>query len=133
MRKSLEFCYLCDEFPCKRFDGVDRSDSFITHKNQLLDLKKAKDIGIGAYAKELNEKISILETLLANYDDGRRKSFFCIAINHLGLQDVKNTFTLIELEVSPEHTIKERAAVAVHLLQATADKQGISLKLRKKS
>ena len=45
----------------RRFD---LSDSFITHKNQLKDLYKAKQIGMEAYKTELNEKIRILEELL---------------------------------------------------------------------
>ena len=129
--KNLEYCYQCDVFPCKKYDGADQSDSFISHLNQFEDLKKAKNIGIGAYSKELNEKVTILETLLANYDDGRRKSFFCIAVNLLELQDVKRILKQIELEVLPEQSIKERAAIAVRLFQAIADKQGISLSLRK--
>ena len=75
-RKGLEYCYQCDTFPCQKYDGAGEFDSFISHLNQLKDMDKAKNIGIGVYSKELGEKISLLETLLANYDDGRRKSFF---------------------------------------------------------
>ena len=78
-RKNFEYCYQCGEFPCEKYDGVYQSDSFISHLNQLSDLEKAKTIGMDAYARELNEKTAILETLLDNYDDGRRKNFFCIA------------------------------------------------------
>ena len=131
-RKNLEYCYQCGEFPCKKYDGADQSDSFISHLNQFNDLEKAKNIGMDAYSKELNEKITMLETLLVNYDDGRRKSFFCIAVNLLELQDVKKTLEQIDLEVCPELSIKERAVVAVQLLQTMADIRGISLKLRKK-
>ena len=130
-RKNLEYCYQCDEFPCKKYDGADQSDSFISHLNQLKDIEKAKKIGMDAYSKELNEKIAMLETLLSNYDDGRRKGFFCIALNLLGLQDVKQALKQIELESCSEQSIKERAVIAVRLLQSVADKQGISLKLRK--
>jgi hypothetical protein len=131
-RKHLEYCYQCDEFPCKKYDGADQSDSFISHLNQLKDLEKAKNIGMDAYSEELNEKIAILETLLENYDDGRRKSFFCTALNLLELQNIKNAVAQIELEVCPEQSIKERTATAVRLFQTIADKQGISLSLRKK-
>jgi len=130
--KNLAYCYPCDEFPCKKYDGVDRSDSFITHLNQHKDLEKAKNTGMDAYAKELDKKIAILETLLAHYDDGRRKSFFCVAINLLELQDIKATLKQIALEAHPEQSTKERAAIAVGLLRAMADKRGISLALRKK-
>lgn len=65
-RKDLEYCYQCKEYPCKKFDCADQSDSFITHLKQFCDMEKAKTLGIDAYRKELDEKISILETLLAN-------------------------------------------------------------------
>ena len=132
-RKEIEYCYQCDEFPCKKYDGADQTDSFISHLNQFKDLKKAKSIGIDAYAKELNEKISVLETLLTNYDDGRRKNFFCVALNLLEMQDVEKTMEQIEFEACPEQSIKERAVIAVRLIQAIADEQGVSLKLRKKA
>ena len=132
-RKEMEYCYQCDEFPCKKYDDAEQSDSFISHLNQLKDLKKAKNIGMDAYSKELNEKISVLETLLANYDDGRRKSFFCVALNLLELQDVKKTMERIKFEACPEQSVKERATIAVRLLQTIADKRVISLELRKKA
>ena len=131
--KEIEYCYQCGEFPCKKYDGADQTDSFISHLNQLKDLEKAKNIGINTYSKELNEKISILETLLANYDDGRRKSFFCVAINLLELQDAEKAIERIEFEARPEQSIKERATIAVRLIQTIADEQGVSLKLRKKA
>ena len=131
MRKEIEYCYQCDEFPCKKYDGAEQSDSFITHHNRLKDVDKAKSIGIDAYSKELNEKISILETLLINYDDGRRKSFFCTAINLLELHDIKKVLSQIEFELCSEQSVKERAVIAVRLFQAAADEQSISLKLRK--
>jgi len=80
---GIEFCYLCYEYPCEKYDDIDAFDSFITHRNQLKDFKKVKKIGIETYQSELDEKIKILKYLLVNYNDGRRKSFFCIAINLL--------------------------------------------------
>ena len=132
-RKEIESCYQCDEFPCKKYDGVEQADSFITHLNQLKDLAKAKKIGIDGYSKELDEKISILKMLLENYDDGQRKSFFCTALNLLESQDVKTVVEQIEIEARPEQSIKERAVLASQLFQTMAERQGISLKLRKKA
>lgn len=131
-RKGLEYCFQCDEFPCKKYDGADQSDSFITHLHQFTDMEKAKTLGIDAYKRELDEKIGILENLLAHYDDGRRKGLFCLAVNLLELQDVQSVMEQIELETNPEQPIKERAASAVLLFQKMAESRGIVLKLRKK-
>jgi len=132
-RKGIEYCFLCEEYPCKKYDGADLTDSFITHKNQLRDLEKAKRIGMEAYETELNEKVMILGDLVKNYNDGRRKSFYCLAVNLLDLQDVKNVIGRIGSMIEPEMTLKIKAAAAARLFEGMAEKKGISLKLRKKT
>ena len=131
-RKGIEYCYECNEFPCKKYDGADQSDSFITHLHQISDLNKAKSLGIDAYKEELNEKVEILEHLLANYNDGRRKSLFCIATNLLEIEDLRNIVRQIKAEAQADMPPKEKAAIAVRLLQEIAGQRNISLKLRKK-
>jgi len=132
-RKEIDYCYQCSDFPCEKYDGAADSDSFITHQNQMKDMYKAKSIGIDIYVKELNERISILKILLENYDDGRRKSFFCTALALLDLHELKSLPDLLASEAQQAQTLKERAAMAARLLQAMAEKQNVSLKLRKKT
>jgi len=124
---------LCDEFPCKKYDGADQTDSFITHKNQFRDIEKAKQIGIAAYEGELNLKIKILEELLENYDDGRRKGLFCLAVNLLELDDVNLVMEQIKAETASTFDIKEKAKTAAGLFEVKAAQQNIELKLRKKA
>ncbi len=131
-RKGIEYCYHCDEFPCKKYDGADQSDSFITHLHQLSDFEKVKSIGIDTYKEELNEKIEILEHLLDNYNDGRRKNLFCIAVNLLEIKDLRHIVEQINSETQSDMPIKEKAAAAVRLFQEMAELRNISLKLRKK-
>jgi hypothetical protein len=74
---GVEYCYLCDEYPCEKYyDSEKIKDSFITKQRQLADFQKVKEIGLDAYQAELEEKVGILERLLAGFDDGRKKSFF---------------------------------------------------------
>jgi len=129
-RKGLEYCILCEEYPCKKYDGADLTDSFITHKNQYSDFEKAKRIGLPAYEAELNEKVKVLEHLLKNYDDGRRKGFFCLAVNLLEFHDTNAVMEQIADEANPAAPQKEKAAAAVRLFEAMAEKRGVSLKLR---
>ena len=130
-RRGLEYCFLCEDYPCGKYDGVDLSDSFITHQNQIRDLEKAKRIGMDAYKSELDEKISILNILLENYNDGRSKGFFCIAVNLLELGDVNSILEKIQGEAGPGVSRKEMCVLAVRLFREIADQRGISLKLRK--
>ena len=133
-RGGIEYCYSCVEYPCEKYHGIDEFDSFITHRNQLKDFEKVKKIGIGSYQSELAEKTGILKYLLANYNDGRRKSFFCIAVNLLELQDVKSVVEQIAAETESNNlTLKEKATLAANLFQTMAAKRNIVLKLNKKT
>ncbi len=131
---GVEFCYLCHEYPCEKYAGIDMFDSFITHCNQLKDFKKVIKIGLDTYMSELAEKMELLKFLLANFNDGRRKSFFCLAVNLLELQDVKSIVKEISANADSENlTIKEKAALAAELFQALAARRNIVLRLNKKA
>lgn len=86
---GLEYCFECSDYPCEKYGRIDEFDSFISHQNRKMDMEKAKEIGMEAYNREQTEKIEILNSLLSRYNDGRRKSFFCVAVNLLDLQDIK--------------------------------------------
>ena len=96
-------------------------------------MEKAKVLGIDAYKNELNEKISILETLLANYDDGRRKGLFCLAVNLLEIQDVRHVMEQILSRTQTNQPLKDKAATAAQLFQSMAEQRDLTLELRKKS
>lgn len=125
-----EYCFMCVNFPCEKYKGIADFDSFVPRRNIFADIQKAKDKGVENYINELSEKIEALNELLENYNDGRKKSFYCTAINLLKLEDIKNTMK--RLKENNYDTIKDRAAAAVKLFQIIADERNISLKLKKK-
>ncbi len=128
-----EYCFQCGEFPCGKYEGVDAFDSFITHKNQMSDIEKFKEIGMDAYNDEQSGKSEILKLLLSEYNDGRKKTFFCVAVNLLELKDIKEIMgQLSVIEGKERLSVKERAAYAEKLFKETASKQNVELKLRKK-
>jgi hypothetical protein len=131
-KRDLEYCFKCGEYPCAKYDGADAWDSFITHRNQFSDLDKARKGGIENYATELSEKIALLQELLRDYDDGRRKSFYCLAVNLLEPSDATSIIERLRKEVSPNVSVKEKAGVSVRLFTDMAEQRGLSLKLRKK-
>ena len=73
----------------------------------------------------------ILKELLKDYDDGRRKSVYCLAVNLLDMQEINTVMRRIVDEIEPQASVKTKAETAVRLFQAKADKRGIILKLRK--
>ncbi|NLO85725.1 MAG: DUF3795 domain-containing protein [Clostridiales bacterium] len=133
MQRGVTYCFECESFPCATYDGIDEFDSFITHRHQLKDLRKAQEIGIDAYQKGQAEKVACLSFLLINYNDGRKKSFFCVAVNLLDLGEIKAVIEVLTQETAQrELTLKEKAALAQRLFEEVASQHGISLKLRKK-
>lgn len=120
-----EYCFQCSEYPCDRYAHIDEYDSFITHMNQKADLEKMQKIGEEAYNAEQVEKRNILGRLLAEYNDGRKKTLFCLAVNLLPLEDLRTVFADGDMDLS----IKDRAKLMEKRLK---EKSSVELKLRKK-
>lgn len=129
----VEYCFLCPEFPCDKYAGAEDYDSFITHQRQLSHIQRASEIGIEVYNQEQTKKSEILQTLLSDFDDGRKKTFYCLAVNLLSLEQVESVMKQVAINKSLlTLPIKEKAAVVVSLFQDRASEQGLVLKLRKK-
>ena len=97
--------------------------------SQKKDLEKLQRIGEEAYIQEQQEKRQILDRLLADYNDGRKKTLFCLAVNLMDLQTLKEIMAQADREYSGL-PLKERSAAIAQLLK---DRSNIELKLRKKA
>ena len=127
---SPAYCFQCGEFPCGRYEGIDEYDSFITHQKRLADMERARAAGLADYQAELRERQELLNYFLANCNDGRRKTLFYLAANLLSpkaLQEAREPAAAMA-EQSP----KERGTQTAALLQASAAREGVLLKLRRK-
>lgn len=130
---QVEYCYQCGEFPCVKYEGIGDYDSFITHQRQVLDIERAREIGIDEYNEEQQRKIRILHSLLYEYNDGGRKSFYCMAINLLPLTETEKILDeLIADSQFSAASLREKVEFIVSRFQSLAKEQGVELKLRKK-
>lgn len=129
---EIEFCLLCPEFPCPKYDGAVGCDSFITHRHMLLDAEKVKADGLDVYKAQLEAKMALLQDLLEHYNDGRKKSFYCLAVNLLELPDMQAVMEQLKAEATPQQTPKEKAALAQALFEAMANRRGVALVLNTK-
>ena len=120
-----EYCFQCAEYPCEKYESIDEFDSFITHRNQKADLEKMQRIGEETYNAEQREKRLILDRLLAQYNDGRKKTLFCLAVNLLPLEILQDIFADDDLEMP----VKERASQMEKRLK---EQSNVELKLRRK-
>lgn len=131
-RGGLEHCFLCGDYPCERYEGVMDYDSFLPHRNMARDMELAGRMGLEAYRAVLEEKAQVLTWLLAEYNDGRRKSLFCAAACLLELEDLKLARRRIRAQTGPEMTRKERSTLAVRCLGELARERGVCLRLRRR-
>ncbi len=126
---NVDYCFQCTEYPCKRYDGIDRHDSLISHRNQKRDMTKAKEIGIEAYLAEQRAKKELLTRFLKDYDDGTKDVFFCLAVNMLEVEDLQNTLSLVDSQ-SHGLSIHDKAEQLEKQLQKCAAVRHIPLVLR---
>ena len=66
-----------------------------------------------------------MDRLLAAYNDGRKKTLFCLAANLLPLEDLRTVFEDGDMEL----TVKDRARLMEKRLK---ERSSVDLKLRKK-
>ena len=96
-------------------------------------MEKAQRIGIEQYNLEQQEKIQILSYLLSNYNDGRRKNFFCVAVNLLELSEIQEAIDQIQSNGElPSLPFKSQCLYVAEVFQKIADRRNIKLKLIKK-
>lgn len=132
--QGVSFCWECSEYPCPHYDGFDAYDSFVSHRNREQDVARVQVLGLESYLQELEEKCSILDKLLIRWNDGRRKTFFDTAVYLLPLEELRSVMDALEHQPQlTEQPVKERASAAVALFQEVASRQGVNLKLNKKS
>ena len=130
---GVEYCCQCREYPCGKYEHIDDFDSFITHRNRRADLEKVRQFGAEAYNTEQMEKMKILDILLSGYNDGRKKTLFCVAVNLLNLQELKEALREIESRPDVETlTLKEKSAFAAGVLSEIASRRKVDLKLHRK-
>lgn len=128
---DVEYCFLCGSFPCGRFKSQIVKDSFITYRNVLNDMQKAALIGVGEYQKELDEKVEFLEYLILNFNDGRKKNFYCLAVNLLSREDLKDIRAFIDENFDDSISFSQKVEMLGSIFYEKAKSGNIELKLRK--
>lgn len=133
--RGYETCADCPEFPCHRFEGWDKGDSFVSHLKSIANLRAIKERGIEGFEAQQRRRIELLQAMLGEFDEGRSKSYCCAACALLPLDELETALGEARKESDatgiPGDDKKSRAGVLHRVLDAAAERLGISLKLRK--
>jgi len=135
-KNNFETCAECAEFPCSKLKNWDKYDSFICHRVSLTNLNFIKEKGLDLFLTQQKKRIDLLEYVLENYNDGRSKSFFCIATALLPINSLKKALKesneRIENEDINAKDLKTKSKILKNSLNKLAAKNDIELNLRRK-
>ncbi len=134
-KKNFETCGECEDFPCQKIKIWDLADSFISHKKSLVNLREIKKIGLEKFMEQQKKRIDFLEFALNDYNEGRSKSFYCIASALLSISFLESCKKTLKQKMSNENirNIKEKSKMLKDILNKGAKEECVELKLRKKA
>ena len=137
-KRNLEVCGQCTEFPCSRIvkllaKGV--YDSFLTHQKIRSNLNFIREKGLGEFIDQQEKRIKLLNKMLAEFNEGRSKSFCCLSSTLLSIKGIEESIkisrTMIEKLGIQKDDFKIRAKILRKNLQKEAEKEKVELKLTK--
>lgn len=132
IKKGLEVCSECNDYPCSRFEPERKGyDSFVTHKRVFANLDFIKKHGIHNFIDQQKLRMNILSDFLSNYDEGRSKSFFCISCALIPLDKLQETHKYI-INFDDSILLKDKNKLLKERLQKAAESLEIDLKLNNK-
>ena len=92
--------------------------------------------GVAKFIEQQSKRISLLETMIKDYDDGRSRSFYCIAAALLSIDGLETALREgernIRIDGARSDDTKIRARILKRILNDFAEREGIELKLGKK-
>jgi len=134
-KNCFETCAECQDFPCEKYDNFFDWDSFVTHRVCLPNIQQIKHQGLTKWLRQQCKKRQALENLLANYNDGRSCSFYCMAAALMPMpliaKSVRQAQKTIAAEQIPAPDIKSQAKILRATIQDLASKANTDLKLRR--
>ncbi len=133
---GFETCAECNEFPCSKIDKWDKYDSIISHRVSLSNLELIKERGIEHFLIQQRKRIELLKSMLEQFNEGRSKSFFCIAAALFPIDDLDKALRESTEQIKDKKIdlkdLKSKSVILREILSKLAISKSIELKLRRK-
>lgn len=134
-KRGVEFCWDCEEHDtCEKWhkhrETGKKGDSFKCYQKLEDDIAFVRKNGIDAFEKIQVAKECLLRTMLEEFNEGRSKSYYCIAATVMETGELEGALVQAGKEV-PGPDRKERARALHAILDEIAKQKGYLLKLRK--
>jgi len=134
-KKGIEFCWDCEKNKtCEKWkkhrEAGKKSDSFKCYQKLEEDIRFIQKNGIREFEKTQKNREHLLKVMLKDYNEGRSKSYYCIAATVLDIKELKETITIAKKRADGLG-IKEKSKVLHTILDDIAQTKNYCLKLRK--
>src|SRR4030067_1694580 len=134
-KKGIEFCWQCTESDtCERWkkhrEAGRKQDSFKCYQKLENDITLIREHGMEEFEKQQKIREQFLKEMLRNFNDGRSKSYYCIAATVLKIEELQGALSKAENK-SEGLQPKERAKIMHSILESISKEKSYLLKLRR--
>ena len=114
----------------KHREAGKKYDSFKCYQTLEHDISFIQKRGIREFERIQKKREHLLKEMLTDFNEGRSRSFYCIAATVLDVEELREALTRARKE-SDGFVVKGRSKVLRSILDDIAKKKGYRLKLRK--
>ena len=134
-KKGIEFCWDCKESKtCEKWrkhrEASKTSDSFKCYQKLEDDILFIQQKGIHEFENIQKQRENLLKEMLKDFNEGRSKSYYCIAATVLDIEELEEVLAHAKKE-SDGLYIKGKSKILHSILDDLSEKKGYYLKLRK--
>jgi hypothetical protein len=134
-KKGIEFCWNCEESTIcdkwrKHRESGKQHDSFTCYQKLEDNILFIQKSSVDEFEKEQRTRERLLKEMLQEFNEGRSKSFYCIASTVLDIDELENALGEAKNQSEGLET-KEKTKILHQLLNKIAERRSCSLKLRK--
>ncbi len=134
-RKGIEFCWECEENEsCEKWrkhrEAGKRFDSFKCYQKLEDNIAFIQKNGIKEFENVQKIREKLLKEMLHCFNEGRSKSYYCIAATVLEIEELEKILRKAK-EESKGLEIREKSKVLHSLIDEVANRKNYYLKLRK--
>jgi hypothetical protein len=134
-RKGIEFCWNCGEKgTCEKWkkhrDAGKMKDSFKCYQKLEDDIAFIPKKSVVEFERSQQVREGLLQVMLQEFNEGRSKSYFCIAATILEIAELKEALDKAT-KGSEGLALKERSKFLHSMLDDIAARKHYNLKLRK--
>lgn len=134
-KKGIEFCWQCKENEtCEKWKKhrkfSKRVDSFKCYQKLGNNIAFIQKNGVNEFEKVQKTRENLLKEMLQEFNEGRSKSYYCIAATVLEIEELEETLNKAKKD-SFGLEVKERSEIFHSILNEIVERKNYYLKLRK--